>query len=340
MKARTFFSAAAAIAMAIVIYVARHDIADAWRKLPEANPWLLLLMIPTQLLGYHANARMYERYFEAYGNNIAYRPLYRLAVELNFVNHVFPSGGLSGASFIAYRLKHWGISTAKATLATFARFGLLFASFQVMLLAAMVTLIIQGGAYKATIYIVVGLAGLFLFGGMGVLYIISSRRRIVAISTYVIKTLNSFLKLIRVKSSRLIPEDRGRRTLVELNKDYIAIMLERSKLLVPGVYALVINLTEVLTIYWVYLAFGQNVNLAAVTVAFGVANVAGALAAVPGGIGVYESLMTVVMVSSGVPAGVSLSVTVVYRVINMSIFIPAGYVLYHRSLLKQNVSNE
>ena len=339
MKARTFFSLAAAFGVIAVVYFARHDVADAWRKLPEANPWLLLLMIPTQLLGYHANAKMYERYFVAYGNKVAYKPLYRMAIELNFVNHVFPSGGLSGASFISFRLKKWGISTAKATLAVIARFGMLFASFQAMLLLAILSLLIKGSAYKATIYVTIGMASLFFFGGMGALYIISSRKRITTLSAWIIRSINWLARVLHIKKDHVISEEKVNQTLTELNKDYIATMLERRKLIIPTLWSLVVNITEVLTIYWVYLAFGQSVSLGAVTVAFGVANVAGAVAAVPGGIGVYESIMTVVMVSAGVPAGVSLSVTVVYRVVNMAVFIPLGYFLYQRSLRTSHKQN-
>ncbi len=332
MKAKTFFSLLAAVALAVVIYVARADIIAAWGKLPEANPWLLFLLVPTQLLGYHATAKMYERYFGAYGDDIAYKPLYSLAMELNFVNHVFPSGGISGASYISYRLKKWGVSTAKATLAVIARFGMLFASFQVLLLLGILGLIIKGSAYKATILITLGLGALFLFGGMGALYIISSRKRSTALANAAIRSINWLVRVFHIKRDRLIDEDRVQHTMTELNKDYIAIMLERHKLIKPTAWGLLVNFTEVVSIYWVYLAFGQNVNLGAVIIAYGVANVAGAIAALPGGIGVYESIMTIVMVSAGVPAAVSLSVTVVYRVINMAVFIPIGYALYHRAL--------
>ena len=332
MKSKTFFSIAAVVAMAAVIYVARADIVEAWKKLPEANPWLLLMLIPTQLLGYHANAKLYEKYFAAFGNSVAYKPLYRMAVELNFVNHVFPSGGLSGASYISFKLKKWGVSTAKATLAIIARFGMLFLTFQVLMLVGILALVVRGHAYKTTIIITIALGALFLIGGFFAIYIISSRKRSTALTNAVIRTVNWVVRVFHIKRDRLIQEEKVASTLKELNKDYIALMLERHKLRSPTLYSLLVNITEVASIYFVYLAFGQPVNFGAVIIAYGVANVAGAVAAIPGGIGVYESLMTIVMVSAGVPAGVSLSVTVVYRVINMAVFIPIGYVFYQHSL--------
>jgi uncharacterized membrane protein YbhN (UPF0104 family) len=53
-----------------------------------------------------------------------------------------------------------------------------------------------------------------------------------------------------------------------------------------------------------------------------------------GGLGVYEFLMTSVMASAGVPAALALSATILYRVLNMIIFVPIGYSLYRRNFLK------
>jgi uncharacterized protein (TIRG00374 family) len=69
-----------------------------------------------------------------------------------------------------------------------------------------------------------------------------------------------------------------------------------------------------------------------VIIAYAVANFAGLVSILPGGIGIYEGLMTLVLAASGIPSGVSLPVTVMYRVVNMLVQLPPGYVLYHRAL--------
>ena len=52
----------------------------------------------------------------------------------------------------------------------------------------------------------------------------------------------------------------------------------------------------------------------------------------PGGVGIYEALMTGVLAAAGIPAALSLPVTVMYRVINTIIQLPPGYILYHNNL--------
>jgi uncharacterized protein (TIRG00374 family) len=80
------------------------------------------------------------------------------------------------------------------------------------------------------------------------------------------------------------------------------------------------------------LAFGEWVNFGAIIIAYAIANFAGLVSVLPGGIGIYEGLMTAVLASTGISPSVSLPVTVMYRVVNTLIQIPPGYYLYQLAL--------
>src|SRR5438105_14548860 len=98
----------------------------------------------------------------------------------------------------------------------------------------------------------------------------------------------------------------------------------------PFVYMTIANITEVASIYVVYIAFGHYVNVGAVILAYAVANFAGLISVLPAGIGIYEGLMTAVLVATGIPAEVSIPVTIMYRVINMLIQLTSGYFFYQK----------
>jgi uncharacterized protein (TIRG00374 family) len=125
----------------------------------------------------------------------------------------------------------------------------------------------------------------------------------------------------------------------ELHDHYMEIKRNLRQLNRPLVYALLANLTEILVIYSVYVAFGQWVNPGAVIIAYAVANFAGLISVLPGGVGIYEALMTAVLAAGGVPASLSLPVTVMYRILNMAIQLPPGYILYHRALNEEQGSS-
>jgi uncharacterized protein (TIRG00374 family) len=90
----------------------------------------------------------------------------------------------------------------------------------------------------------------------------------------------------------------------------------------------------VAAVYAVYIAFGQLVNVGAVILAYAVANFAGLISVLPAGIGIYEGLMTAVLAATGIPAEVSLPVTIMYRVLNMTLQLTPGYVLYQNAVGK------
>jgi uncharacterized membrane protein YbhN (UPF0104 family) len=67
-------------------------------------------------------------------------------------------------------------------------------------------------------------------------------------------------------------------------------------------------------------------------IALVVANLVGLVAILPGGVGLYEPLMTAVLISGGISAPLALSATLVYRVISLLVSLLTGYFLYHRAL--------
>jgi uncharacterized protein (TIRG00374 family) len=118
----------------------------------------------------------------------------------------------------------------------------------------------------------------------------------------------------------------------ELHENYLVLKKDYSALRRPLLYALVANVTEILTVYMVYIAFGPWVTPGAVILAYAVANFAGLISVLPGGVGIYEALMTAVLAAAGVSPGISIPVTVMYRVLNMSIQIIPGYYFYHKAI--------
>lgn len=74
------------------------------------------------------------------------------------------------------------------------------------------------------------------------------------------------------------------------------------------------------------------INPGALIIAYAVANFAGLIAVLPGGVGVYEGLMTATLASAGVNKGLALSATVVFRILTMALFLPIGYFYYQKTL--------
>ena len=79
------------VALIGLIYFLRDQIAATIENLKHVNTWALLLIIPIEMLNYHAQTKMYQGLFGIVGNKLGYRYLYRASLELNLINHLFPS---------------------------------------------------------------------------------------------------------------------------------------------------------------------------------------------------------------------------------------------------------
>lgn len=313
-------------------FALRVQIAETIRNFGKINSLVLWLIIPLEIINYHGQAKLYQSTFTILGEKIRYKFFYRTALELNFVNAVFPSGGVSGFSYFGLRMRSQGIGAGKATLVQMVRFIMVFVSFQVLLAIGLFFLALGGQANSLLILVAGSISTLLIVGTFAVAYLIGSQKRINKFVTVVTNIINKVVHVFRPSYPETINVQRVQGALTELHENYVHIRSNLKSLRTPLIHSLVANVSEIAVVYVVYIAFGEYVNPGAVIIAYAIANFAGLLSVLPGGIGLYEFLMTAVMAAGGVPASVSLPVTIMYRVLAMSLQLPIGYFLYQRTL--------
>lgn len=322
------------VALVGLVYASRHQVVDAFRQLFDLNYFWLLMIIPLQIANYSSVAMYYKSYLKNLGEHVRFMSLFKIALEMNFVNNVFPSGGVSGFGYFGMRMKKEGVPTSKATLTQVMRHSLTFMSFIVYLSVALVILSLFGNANRFMIMASTAIIGGILASTAVLLYIITSSSRIKAFMAFLPKAVNGLFNIFKRTKKPTINIERIENLFEQLHRDYKAIHGNWRSLKKPFFYTLLMNLTELSTIMVVYFAFGKTVNFGALIIAYAVANIAGLLAVLPGGVGVYEGLMTAVLTSAGIAKALALSATLVYRVLNMAIFLPIGFVLYQINLRK------
>jgi uncharacterized protein (TIRG00374 family) len=329
------------VALIGLIYATRGQLGDTLKNLAKVHASLLLRLIPVELLNYHAQAKLYQGLFRLVGNELPYKFLYKTSVELNFVNHVFPSGGVTGISYFGLRLRDGeAITGGKATLIQVMKLALTFLSFEVLILFGILCLAVAGRVNNLTILVASSLSTLLLVGTAGFVFIVGSKQRINSFFTAVTLAINRVILVVRPKHPETINIEKAKATFNDFHDNYQQLKNSWRQLRGPFWWAFLANLTEVLAVYVVYLAFGKLINFGAVILAYAIANFAGLVSVLPGGVGVYEGLMTAVLASTGVPVGVSLPVTVMYRVLNTLLQLPPGYYFYQQNLAARSKIHE
>jgi uncharacterized protein (TIRG00374 family) len=332
MRLKLIINIATLLAVALVIVFGWKDIGAAFHTMLRLNLWVLLLMIPVQFFSFFAIAKLYYHFFRVTGVNLSMKTLLPAAVELNFVNHIFPSGGVSGFSYLTFRLKSENVSAAKSTLAQLVRFVATFVTFVGLLIVALLLLALEDKASRFIIFVATALTFSILFSTIGLVYIVGSESRIKSFTRTLARFLNKLIHLVRRSKREAIKLYRVERTFYELHKDYLLVRKDFGKMRSVIVWAVIGNLAEVGLIYVVFLAHDTWVNPGAVIIAYAVATLVGLFAILPGGVGVYEPIMAASLLSAGIPNAIALSVTLVSRVVTLLLALGSGYVLYHLAL--------
>lgn len=332
MKLKLWINIITLIAIVVVLIFAHHDIVVAFEKMSQLNVWVLALMIPMQFFAFYAVGRVYYHFFKATDSPLPMKTLFPAAIELNFVNHIFPSGGISGFSYLTLRLKHDGVSTAKSTLAQLVRFALAFGTFILLMVLALFMLALEDKVNRFIMLIAAALIFTILFLVVVLIFVIGKRERIRDFTQLLSRGLNKVIQIFRRHHPETINLQRTEKVFNELHDDYLLLQRDMRKMWPVVGWAVIANVAEISLVYIAFVAHDAWVNPGAVIIAFAIATTAGLVAILPGGLGVYEPLMAAVLLSAGVPAGLALSVTLVSRVVTLVLALGSGYFLYQRTV--------
>lgn len=337
MSFRAWLSIITFVFIAVILFFSRHELERAWHLLSQVNIGILLLLIPAQILVYYAGGEMIFSYLRDKGRmkEVPRAQLAEIALEGNFVNHVLPSGGVSGVSYLTWRLGHLGVSGGRATMAQVVRHAMGFVSFSALLVVALFVVTIDGNINRWII-----LASALLIGGMGMaivgaVFLFSSKRRADAFSGWLTRTVNGIVRRATFGRKRsVIRRDKVEGFLDDMHHDFLELRHDKRLLIKPFVWGLVYTTFDAGLFVISFLALGEFVNPAPVLIAYGVASLAGFFVLTPGGAGAYEAIMVAFLAFAGLTQGVAIAGILLTRVILLLGTIIFGYIFYQRALIR------
>ena len=337
MSFRAWVTVVTLILLSLVVYFGWPQIVQAWGLLGTINLWILALLIPVQFFSYYAIGAMIFSYLRSKGElkTTTHWQMTRMALELNFVNHIVPSGGAAGFSYLGWVLSRHGVRPGRATMAQIVRFVLAFVSFIFILVVAVIGLAVDHKIGRGIIIIsavmtIAAIAVTILLG-----YILGNKRRLTLFSGWLTRTVNAIIAFVsRGKKKQTVKFETIEIFFLELYQDYIEIRHDKRILIRPLIWAILVNLADVALLWISFLALGTWVNPALLYVAFGVASVASIVSVTPGGAGLYEAIMIALLVSANVPAEVAIAGTLVARVTLLLGTVIFGYFFYQLTIVK------
>lgn len=337
MSVRTWLSIVTFILIAVIIFFTRHELVRAFELLGQVNLWILALLLPVQLLMYFAGGEMMFSYLRSKKviSHVPPATQAQLALEMNFVNHVLPSAGVSGVSYMTWRLGKLGVSPGRATMAQVVRFAMGFASFAFLLAIAVLVVTIDGNLNRWIILVSASLVMFMAIVTVGGVYLISNRKRIDKFAKWITRTANRLVwRLTRGKKRVILRAEQVEAFFDDMHGDFMELAKDKRKLIQPFLWGLLFTAMDV-AVFWVtFWALGQPVNPAPILIAYGVATLAGFVVVTPGGAGAYEAIMVTFLAIAGLDQGAAIAGIVLARVILLLSTIGFGYLFYQHALIK------
>ena len=308
--------------------------------LKNINIWILLLLIPEQILMYYAAGQIYFAFLQQRkGFKLSQAKLTRISLEINFVNHALPSGGASGLAYLIWRLKDLDVTAGQISFIHVLRYGICALANTVQTFIAVV-IVLMTGAAAVSGYWALWLAAAIALGIQALIVlawaIVRKQKRVDWLSEKATSFVNKVVHAItRGRKRKYLKESTVADFFNDLRQDYLMLMRNKKMLWRPVVWGAFYSFLELATYWVVASALGHPEVLPQIMIAEGVASVVGTVMVTPGGMGGYEAAMVTVMVATGVDLSTATITVVVTRVFVLVGTILSGYGFYQHSLMSR-----
>lgn len=337
MSFRAWLSVITFLLIAVIIYFSRHELQHAWQLLGSVNIWILLLLIPGQMLVYYAGGEIIFSYLNAKKSieHISGGELMKMSLEMNFVNHLLPSGGVSGISYMTWRLGKHGVSNGRATMAQVVRYAMSFVAFIILLIVAVIAITIDGSISR-WIILMSGMLAVFMIGTIVAgIYLVGNQRRMASTANRIVRVGNKVVKTVTFGRKKAVMRHAAVEAFFqEMHDDYLALRRDKRVLRKPLMWGLIFTLADAGLFLITFWALGVPLNPAPILIAYGVAGLAAFFVVTPGGAGAYEAIMVAFLAVAGLSQGTAIAGIVLTRVILLLGTIAFGYLFYQMALIK------
>lgn len=327
------------LTLALILYVVYQnfgDIMEAIQHLGETNILVLLLLIPEQLFMYYCCGQMFFSYMRAKkdAKKVSAWTLMQVSLELNFVNHAVPAGGLGGLGYITWRLKPFGATAGQSSFMYVLRYIITICANQLQTILAILALLIMGAVPAGGSW-VIWLTALLSVGIIAaitlIIVIAGSEKRISWFARTATNLANWVVEKVTFgRKVNILRREVVDKYLFDIHGDLMTARRHKRMLLAPIAWGVVYSFLEIAT-YWIVAAsLGYPGILPQIMIGEAIGSVMGAI--VP--YGLYELGMAGVMVSLGVPVSLAGTVVLMTRVIVLASTIISGYGFYQHSISK------
>lgn len=315
------FTVIGLIGLVLVVVFNHRQFSLFIQVIHHVNVYLLIAVIFAQVFCYFINAVYYRSILRIFGYRMHLSRLFEGALAANFVNYILPTLGLAGAGYLSQVLAP-EVSRAISVLTQLTRYAFSALSIVLMMPVGFGIIYLSGSSAHGVIhYMVIATISIIVLGAI-ILFCLAREawlKKGVARCSHMLK-----------RHFRSFPDQAFMHFIDEFYNGYHQLNSRPPLLLRPFGWSIAYILFEMATLYIVSIAFGNIINPGIIIIGFLFANIVSILGGVFFSSGVFELGMAGTFVALGAPISVAFAVTIVYRVMNLLIGLPLGYIFYRK----------
>ncbi len=317
------------IVFIIVFFSRLGEISKLVETLSQVSWYFIFAILALLFLGMINRGAFYHALYDFFGVKDSLRRFILIALSSNFVNLAVPSGGLTGVAVFASEAEKHGMSKTRATFINIFGFLMYYGVFLFVLLFGLFYLLFNHQLLQYQITTASILFGMVLFLVLVLVATIEEAARLNKLFKLFASVANFFTKTILNRGNVIKRAD-----VYFISKDVKGgidqIEQNYKKLWLPAIHVFLIELIEIMILYYLFLAFGYPIYPGVLLTTYAIAVLFSVISITPSGLGFVEAAMIVVLTSLHVPVELATVVVFAYRLLTFWVPFIIGYFAFRK----------
>lgn len=316
----------------ILIFLKFSDFQKVAETVKNAKIIFIIAAFFTQIFTYISVVFLLDNLLLIHKLKIKFSKLLKATLSTNFLNVAFPSGGLSGTSFLFYFFSKEKIKKGTSAVVVVLYYLFNNLSFYFFLVGVLIYLIVKNEVkVEEFIASAIGLL-VTVFLTLGIYLFFRRRTLFEKFLRFAFSLLNRITK--RLIKRELLKNEEIFIMIDEFYRGWREVKYQKVQILKSLIYAIFVHIFDILTIYLIFKALNYEISLPILVIGFVLSDVFSFVSFVPSGFVIFEVSLALIYSGFGVPFELAILVVLIFRFLALWLPIPVGIWSY-RNLTKK-----
>lgn len=319
----------------IVVFVYKFgDFSKAIEMLSGGSWFFMVAIILIQALAIINRGAFYQSLYDFFSVKDTLKRLTLLSMASNFLNLAAPTAGLSGIAIFLSEAQSQGMSKSRSLFVNLFAYFLIYAVFVLVLLFGLFYLFFNNQLHPYQLVTAGVLFGMLVLSLVVFVVAIKGASKIKKLFEFLAKFVNYLAGFFQRRG--LIQNDHINVLTEEINKCLKIVRANPRGLVVPALHVFLMEIIDILTLYYLFLAFQYPINVGVLISAYAICVLFSLISITPNGVGIVEATMILVLSNLKVPVELSAIVVISYRLFTFWLPFVFGFVSF-RYLQKERI---